>query len=188
MSPVSPPSIRALAWRQTLRDFRAGELRLLALAVMLAVAALTAVGFFADRLSNGLERNARQLLGGDAVVRSDQPAPPELQDRAREIGLRVAHSVSFPSMARAPDELGGATRLVAVKAVGETYPLRGQLQLRSEPKPRKPHTLNIITCFAAWSPHRLGARGGLQRQGLAQPLDHQPVQREPATNVSSGNL
>ena len=127
------PSIGALAWRQTLRDFRAGELRLLAVAVMLAVAALTAVGFFADRLSNGLERNARQLLGGDAVVRSDRPAPPELAAKATELGLRVAQSTGFPSMGRAPDELGGATRLVAVKAVSESYPLRGELQLRSEP-------------------------------------------------------
>lgn len=125
--------MRALAWRQTLRDFRAGELRLLAVAVMLAVAALTAVGFFADRLSNGLERNARQLLGGDAVVRSDRPAPPELAAKATVLGLRVSQSTGFPSMGRAPDELGGATRLVAVKAVSETYPLRGQLQLRSEP-------------------------------------------------------
>ena len=73
-----PPSIRALAWRQTMRDFRAGELRLLALAVMLAVAALTAVGFFADRLNSGLQRDARQLLGGDAVVGSDRPAAPEI--------------------------------------------------------------------------------------------------------------
>ena len=53
-----PPSIASLAWRQTLRDFRAGELRLLAVAVMLAVAALTAVGFFADRLNSGLQRDA----------------------------------------------------------------------------------------------------------------------------------
>ncbi len=131
MSTLRPPSIRALAWRQTLRDFRAGELRLLAVAVMLAVAALTAVGFFADRLSNGLERNARQLLGGDAVVSSDRPAPPELAVKAAALGLRVGHSTGFPSMGRAPDELGGATRLVAVKAVSASYPLRGELQLRS---------------------------------------------------------
>jgi glycerol kinase len=57
-----PPSLRSLAWRQALRDFRAGEQSLLAVAVMLAVAALTAVGFFADRLSNGLQRDARQPL------------------------------------------------------------------------------------------------------------------------------
>ena len=130
MTPLRPPTIRALAWRQTLRDFRAGELRLLAAAVMLAVAALTAVGFFADRLSNGLERNAQQLLGGDAVVSSDRPAPADLAAKAVTLGLRVAQSAGFPSMGRAPDELGGATRLVAVKAVSETYPLRGELQLR----------------------------------------------------------
>ena len=127
------PSIGALAWRQTLRDFRAGELRLLALAVMLAVAALTAVGFFADRLNQGLARDAGALLGGDAVVGSDKPAPPELLQRATALGLQTATSASFPSMGRAPDELGGASRLVAVKAVSDAYPLRGQLRLKSAP-------------------------------------------------------
>ncbi len=128
-----PPSIASLAWRQTLRDFRAGELRLLAVAVMLAVAALTAVGFFADRLNSGLQRDARQLLGGDAVVGSDHPPPPELAAQAQSLGLRVSTSAAFPSMGRAPDAKGGATRLVSVKAVSASYPLRGQLQLRAAP-------------------------------------------------------
>ncbi|MEN9628191.1 MAG: hypothetical protein RJA10_1418 [Pseudomonadota bacterium] len=127
---IRPPSVALLAWRQTLRDLRAGELRLLAVAVMLAVAALTAVGFFADRLNTGLARDARALLGGDAIVGSDRPPPPELAAQAQALGLKVASSASFPSMARAPDDKGGATRLVAVKAVTEAYPLRGQLQLR----------------------------------------------------------
>jgi len=74
-SALRKPSLWRLAARQALRDFQAGELRLLALAVVLAVAALTAVAFFADRLNTGLARDARQLLGGDAVVASDQPAP-----------------------------------------------------------------------------------------------------------------
>ncbi|MGL6110791.1 MAG: ABC transporter permease [Rubrivivax sp.] len=129
----TPPSIATLAWRQTLRDFRAGELRLLALAVLLAVAALSAVGFFADRLNSGLARDASALLGGDAIVGSDQPTPPELTQRAGEMGLTLATSASFPSMGRAPDELGGASRLVAVKAVSDAYPLRGQLRLKAAP-------------------------------------------------------
>ena len=58
-----------LGWRTLWRDLRAGELRLLIVAVLLAVAALTAVGFFADRLQGGLQRDARQLLGGDAVIK-----------------------------------------------------------------------------------------------------------------------
>ena len=130
---LRPPSIRALAWRQTLRDFRAGELRLLAVAVMLAVAALTAVGFFADRLNSGLQRDARQLMGGDAVVNSDRPAPPEIAAKARELGLRVATNAGFPSMGRAPEAKGGASRLVSVKAVSSTYPLRGRMQLQAGP-------------------------------------------------------
>ncbi|MDE2369961.1 MAG: ABC transporter permease [Burkholderiales bacterium] len=130
MSVIRPPSIALLAWRQTRRDLRAGELRLLVFAVLLAVAALTAVGFFADRLDAGLQRDSHQLLGGDAVIESDQPAPPEFAARARELGLRVSFSAGFPSMARAPDDRGGATRLVAVKAVDAAYPLRGSMQLR----------------------------------------------------------
>jgi hypothetical protein len=101
-----PPSIAVLAWRQTLRDFRAGELRLLAVAVMLAVAALTAVGFFADRLGSGLQRDARQLLGGDAVVGSDQPAPAELAAQAQALGLRVATSVASRAWAALPTTRG----------------------------------------------------------------------------------
>ena len=65
-----------LGWRTLWRDLRSGELRLLMVAVTLAVAALTSVGFFADRLQGGLQRDARQLLGGDVVLVSDHaPAP-----------------------------------------------------------------------------------------------------------------
>jgi putative ABC transport system permease protein len=130
---ISPLPLAAwhLAWRQGLRDFRAGEMRLLLVAVMLAVAALTAVGFFADRLNRGLARDARALLGGDAVVASDQPAPPALLAQVRALGLVSADSVSFPSMARAPEARGGTARLASVKAVAANYPLRGRLRVRA---------------------------------------------------------
>jgi putative ABC transport system permease protein len=130
---LRPPGAFALAARQMLRDFRAGELRLLLVAVTLAVAALTAVGFFADRLERGLGRDARQLLGGDAIVASDKPTPQSFVDEARRRGLSVATTSAFPSMGRAPDDKGGATRLVAVKAVSEAYPLRGRLKLARAP-------------------------------------------------------
>src|SRR5574337_683001 len=97
----------AMAWRQTWRDLRAGELRLLIVAVVLAVAALAAVAFFATRLDAALARDASALLGGDAVIASDQPAPAIYARQARALGLRVSLSASFPSMARASDEQGG---------------------------------------------------------------------------------
>src|SRR3954451_20244602 len=103
------PSAWQLGWRTLWRDLRAGELKLLLVAVTLAVAALTAVGFFADRLKGGLARDARQLLGGDAVLVSDNPTPPAFVQQARAMGLQATTNIVFPTMARAPDPQGGAT-------------------------------------------------------------------------------
>ena len=116
-----------LGGRNLWRDLRAGELRLLMLSVALAVAALTAVGFLADRMQSGLWRDARQLLGGDAVVVSDQNTPANFVAQARSMGLQTNTNVGFPTMGRAMAEQGGASRLVALKAVEPGYPLRGKL-------------------------------------------------------------
>ncbi len=124
-----------LGGRNLWRDLRAGELRLLMLSVTLAVAALTAVGFLADRMQSGLWRDARQLLGGDAVVVSDQNTPAAFVQQAQSMGLQTNTNVSFPTMARAMAEQGGASRLVALKAVAPGYPLRGNLQLRPDTSP-----------------------------------------------------
>jgi putative ABC transport system permease protein len=123
-----------LGWRTLGRDLRSGDLRLLIVAVALAVAALTAVGFFADRLKGGLQRDARQLLGGDAVVASDQPTEAIFLERARSLGLQAVGTFGFPTMARAPDALGGGAKLVALKAVEAGYPLRGTLRIASAPE------------------------------------------------------
>ncbi len=116
-----------LGLRALWRDLRSGELRLLIVAVTLAVAALTAVGFFADRLQGGLKRDARQLLGGDFVISTDKATPAVVLERAHALGLRSASTISFPTMARASDERGGASKLVALKVVPAGYPLRGSL-------------------------------------------------------------
>ncbi len=125
-----------LGWRTLWRDLRSGELRLLMVAVTLAVAALTSVGFFADRLQGGLQRDARQLLGGDVVLVSDHAPAPRWARQARAEGLDSALTLGFPTMGRAPDAQGGATRLVALKAVEAGYPLRGQLRLARDTRDR----------------------------------------------------
>lgn len=127
------------------RDWRAGELRLLVVALAVAVAAITTVGFFIDRLGNALSNQATQLLGGDLVISSDHPIAPEWIVQAGERSLRTAQTVGFPSMAlTAPGESGrsrstvGATnagaadtlprnQLASIKAVSREYPLRGAL-------------------------------------------------------------
>ncbi len=118
-----------LGWRTLWRDVRAGELRLLVVAVLLAVAALSSVAFFANRLAGALQRDAAQLLGGDVVVSSDQPLPAVFAEKARALGLRSARTQTFPTMARAEQTRGGAGRLVTLKAVSAGYPLRGSLRV-----------------------------------------------------------
>lgn len=122
----------SLGWNTLRRDLRAGELTILLLAVALAVAALTAVGFFADRLQSGISRDARQLLAGDAVLASDNGIPPDYLQQARVLNLQTATTVAFPSMARADDAQGGTSRLVSLKAVESAYPLRGAVHTTAQ--------------------------------------------------------
>ena len=139
-----------LGWRTLWRDVHAGELRLLIVAVTLAVAALTAVGFFADRLQGGLQRDARQLLGGDAVIASDNPTPQRFIDEARSLGLLTASTLGFPTMGRATDAQGGASKLVALKAVGAGYPLRGSLNVAAQPDGPGADTRDIPAPGEVW--------------------------------------
>ena len=156
-----------LGWSSLARDWRAGELRLLMLAVTLAVAALSAVGFFADRLQGGLARDARALIGGDVVVSSDNAPPPSFEAQARELGLTVAQTLGFPTMGRARDEEGGAARLVALKAVGEGYPLRGSLRVAESPTAADAPTRDIPAPGTAWVDAALLVTLNLQ---MGQPL------------------
>ena len=150
MNTLQRPSIWALSWRSLWRDLRAGDLRLLIVAVALAVAALTAVGFFADRIKGGLQRDARQLLGGDAVISSDNPPPEVFRRKAEALGLAVVETMGFPTMGRASDAQGGASKLVALKAVPSGYPLRGQLTVASRPGDAGQGTRDIPARGEAW--------------------------------------
>ena len=156
-----------LGWQSTWRDLRAGELRLLIVAVTLAVASLTAVGFFADRLKGGLERDARQLLGGDVIINSDQPAPAEFLQKALALGLRTSQQLSFPTMARARDEDGGASKLVAFKSVSAGYPLRGNLSVAEGPGLNAELTREIPAPGTVWVEAALLDALGLE---MGQPL------------------
>ncbi len=119
----------ALGARMMMRDARAGELRLLVLALVVAVAAVTSVGFLADRVSRALERDAGQMLGADLVLDADEPVPAAFLDQARERGLSVSNTWQFPSMVSA----GDGAQLAALKAVEPGYPLRGALRVTDAP-------------------------------------------------------
>lgn len=122
----------ALALKMTLRDWRAGQLRFLLMALTVAVAALSATGFFIDRLRAGLDRDARQLIGADVVVNADLPVNPAWRAEAQRRGLVLVDVVSFVSMAQVGEGEQSRSVLAALKAVGAGYPLRGHLRTSTD--------------------------------------------------------
>ncbi len=137
------------ALRMTLRDWRAGELRLLAAALVTAVAAVTSVGFLVDRIRLGLERDASQLLGGDLVLSSDTPIAPQLAEQAKAAGLATASTVVFPSMALSERD-ADRNALAALKAVSPGYPLRGRLRISDAPGNADQPTQDIPAPGEVW--------------------------------------
>ena len=121
-----------LALRQLLRDARAGELRVLFFALLIAVAASTAIGYFGARLNDAMLLRATEFLGADLVLRGSAPAEPEQIEAGIEQKLELARVVEFSSVVATDDNL----QLTSVKATDNSYPLRGEL--RSAPEPYQP--------------------------------------------------
>lgn len=114
-----------MAWRQLMRDLAAGDIRILFAALVLAVVAVTAVGFVTDRAERALAIEANRLLGGDVVVRGDAPITGVIRDAAGAPGLRRTETQGLDSMIRAGDEL----RLGDLRALGDGFPLRGSFRI-----------------------------------------------------------
>src|SRR6266404_4535712 len=115
-----------LALRLLRRDWRAGELRVLVAALVLAVGSVGTVGFFADRVKGALTRQANFLLGADVMISGDRPLPPAFADDARAMGLATSPVIRFNSMVQpnAQADADTVAVLTDVKAVGAGYPLR----------------------------------------------------------------
>ncbi|NDK40070.1 permease [Pseudoxanthomonas gei] len=114
-----------MAWRQLRRDVAAGDIRILFAALVLAVVAVTAVGFVTDRAGRALAIEANRLMGGDVVVRGDAPISGTIRDAASATGLRRTETLSLDSMIRAGEQL----RLGDLRALGEGFPLRGSFRI-----------------------------------------------------------
>lgn len=119
----------ALAWRQLRRDLKAGDVRILLAALVLAVVAVTSVGFVTDRAGRALAIEANRLLGGDAVLRGDAPIAGAARRAAMAPGLRHAETVRLDSMIRVGDGPDAALRLGELSALGPGYPLRGRFRI-----------------------------------------------------------
>jgi putative ABC transport system permease protein len=115
----------AFALRSFGRELRSGEVLVLLAAMALAVAALTAVGFLTDRIGKAVARQANEVLAADLRLRSQEPIPDTWKSLAEQNGLQTAETMIFPSVVFNGDE----SALATVKAVGDGYPLRGQVRV-----------------------------------------------------------
>ena len=120
-----------LGWRMLTRDWRAGELTILIAAMVLAVASIGTVGFFADRVKGALSRQANLLLGADVLISGDRPLPETFASEAHARGLVTTPVFRFNSMVRreSTDTSTAGAVLADVKAVAPGYPLRGAITL-----------------------------------------------------------
>lgn len=146
-----------LALRQLMRDARAGELRVLFFALLIAVAASTAIGYFGARLNDAMLLRATEFLGADLVLRGSAPAEAGQIETGSEQKLEHAQVVEFSSVVATDDNL----QLTSVKAVDDHYPLRGEL--RSAAAPYQPeHPGPGPRPGEAWAEARLFAALDLQ--------------------------
>jgi len=179
------------ALRNLRRDLNSGELAVLLLALLLAVASLTAVAFFTSRIGRAVERQAGEILAADLRLESARPIDVAYDREARRRGLGVARLLSMPSVVFHGQE----SSLVALRAVGEGYPLRGRLKIAERPfGPARPTTA-IPGPGEAWADSRLlaklGAEVGARLQVGAQTfavthvLDYRPDQGSGFADLSA---
>lgn len=167
MSVASAPSHvggMPLSLRLALRELRAGlgGFRIFVACIALGVMAIAAVGSFAQSLADGLAREGRVILGGDAsfsLIHRETSA----EERAFLAGRgEVSVAATMRAMARSPD---GRASLVEIKAVDGAYPLYGSVVL--EP----------AGDLAAALARRDGTHGAVADEALFARLDLEPGAR-----------
>ena len=140
-----------LAWQLLLSQYKAGDLRVLLFALVLAVTSITAVNFFTNRIAQHLNSEGGLLLGGDMVVISDHVLPSSYHVAAQQAGLQTTTTLEFSSMAIN----GENNQLAEVKALSEGFPLRGDLGVQFSQTETTQSVKNIPKKGEVWVEPRL---------------------------------
>jgi putative ABC transport system permease protein len=146
------------ALRGLAREWRAGELGVLIAAIVVAVAAMSAVSFFTERVSRAVDAKGTELLAADLVLRSGRPIPESIEADARAAGLSITRKESFASVVLA----GDSSALADVEAVDAGYPLRGKARVASAPLQPSVAADGIPAPGEAWLDAGLYARLGAE--------------------------
>ena len=133
------------------REFKNGELNLLAIALVIAVTSMSSVALITERVSMALLQQAGDLIAADTIVSSAEPIPSQWFDEANKKHIKYASTVQFPSVVLS----GELSQLVSIKAVTKGYPLRGELKTDIKPYSNGIVTKDIPTTGEAWVDSRL---------------------------------
>lgn len=119
--------IHPWTWRMAWRDSRTQRLRLLifSLAIVSGIAALVAIHSLKASVETGIKTQAKELLGSDLQVSSQQPISEEQIAKLSTMATRTTREITFPSMMSFPN---GGARLVYVRALGGNYPFYGKIE------------------------------------------------------------
>jgi putative ABC transport system permease protein len=128
MNKLPLPRLFALAKRQLLREARSSELRVLFLALVIAVAASTAIGYFGARLNDGMLLRATEFLAADLRLSGSSASSPEQITAGKQLGLEHGQLVEFSSVVANDNGI----QLASIKAADSAYPLRGELKSAGE--------------------------------------------------------
>ena len=181
--------IMRFALRAFRRDLRSGELSILLAAIIVAVTAMTAVGFFTDRVGSAMKEQASQALAADLVLRSAAPISANFLRDAEEMGLETAETLVFPTVVLS----GEQTALAAIDAVSANYPLRGQLTVADTLFGNGRPATGVPGRGEAWAEPGLLGRLGLD-VGDSVTLGERPLritrvlQYKPDQNIGFANL
>jgi putative ABC transport system permease protein len=179
------------AFRSLARDLKSGEVAVLVAALVVAVASITAVGFFTSRVARGMAEQASEVLAADLRLESAREIDSRYEDEADRLGLDTARIVTMPSVVFA----GEQSSLVALRAVSDRYPLRGRLKVAAAPFEPSRAVDGAPGPGEAWADSRLLARLGIpvgseisvgaHSLRVSQVLDYRPDQGSGFADLSA---
>lgn len=147
----------AMVLRSLRREWRSGELAVLWFSLVVAVAALTGVGFLVDRIGHAVQAQASEVLAADARVESPEALAPPLRQHAQDLHLQTARLATMLSVVFNGDN----SHLAEIRAASPGYPLRGALRIAGEPFAAGAITRSIPSAGECWPDSRLAAALGV---------------------------
>lgn len=147
-----------MALRSLRREWRSGELAVLWVALAVAIAALTGVGFLVDRIGRSVQSQASEVLAADARVESPELFAPAKLQQAQRLGLQTSRLTILLSVVFNGDQ----SQLADVRAVSAGYPLRGVLHVAAQPFAAGVITRELPAVGECWPDSRLAAALGVR--------------------------